>query len=211
MSQLNRLYCSGCNCPRSIFQFPLKDGWRTAMCASCLERQALRYIGIQERREREREQGEQDIGKSTDLFTGRLTLSGLQTRCLSCLQVRELGRFLTCEPCHSRNRKTKRRQTPVTRPPPPTQAKLADHIQRRQQATGKLERGWAGYQAIIVDDYTRQPSQEDEQELQDRQQQREEGRVTRRVWEEERKERARELYIKRGELEGGFEIWWEER
>ena len=27
----------------------------------------------------------------------------------------------------------------------------------------------------------------------------------------ERKERARELYIKRGELEGGFEIWWEER
>jgi len=75
MSQLNRLYCSGCNCPRSIFQFPLKDGWRTAMCASCLERQALRYIGIQERREREREQGEQDIGKSTDLFTGRLTFS----------------------------------------------------------------------------------------------------------------------------------------
>jgi hypothetical protein len=53
MSQLNRLYCSRCNCPRSIFQFPLKDGWRTATCASCLERQALRYIGIQERRERE--------------------------------------------------------------------------------------------------------------------------------------------------------------
>jgi hypothetical protein len=25
------------------------------------------------------------------------------------------------------------------------------------------------------------------------------------------KERARELYIKRGELEGEFEAWWEER
>ena len=79
MSQLNRLYCSRCNCPRLIFQFPLKDGWRTATCASCLKRQALRYIGIQERREREREQGEQDIGESTDLFIdlfmGRLTLS----------------------------------------------------------------------------------------------------------------------------------------
>jgi hypothetical protein len=76
---------------------------------------------------------------------------------------------------------------------------------------GKLERGWAGYRAITVDDYTWQPSQEEEQELQDRQQQREEGRATRRVWEEGRKERARELYIKRGELEEEFETWWEER
>jgi hypothetical protein len=41
------------------------------MCAPCLERQALRYIQKQEeeRREKEGEQGEQDVGKSTDLFT----------------------------------------------------------------------------------------------------------------------------------------------
>ena len=31
------------------------------------------------------------------------------------------------------------------------------------------------------------------------------------MWEEERKERVRELYIKRGQLEGDFETWWEER
>jgi hypothetical protein len=30
------------------------------------------------------------------------------------------------------------------------------------------------------------------------------------VWEEERKERVRELYIKRGQLEEEFEAWWEE-
>jgi hypothetical protein len=56
------------------------------MCTPCLERQALRYIYKQEEerreeeyREQEGEQGEQDVGKSTDLFTnlfmGRLTLS----------------------------------------------------------------------------------------------------------------------------------------
>jgi hypothetical protein len=47
------------------------------MCASCLERQALRYAGIQEEREIEREQegeGDQAIGRVTGLFTGKLTL-----------------------------------------------------------------------------------------------------------------------------------------
>jgi hypothetical protein len=63
----------------------------------------------------------------------------------------------------------------------------------------------------MVEDYTQQPLQEEEQELQDQQQQREEGRATRRVWEGERKERAQELYIKRGQLEEEFEAWWEER
>jgi hypothetical protein len=83
MSQLNQLYCSRCHCPWSIFQFPLKDGWWTVTCASCLEQQALCYAG-QKQREGEGEEegeaqaegeGEQAIGKPTDLFIGRLTLS----------------------------------------------------------------------------------------------------------------------------------------
>jgi hypothetical protein len=92
MSQLNQLYCPGCHCPWSIFQFPLKDSWRTATCASCLERQALQYVSQKrEREEEEREggkeegegkregvreegKGEQAISKLTDLFTDRLTL-----------------------------------------------------------------------------------------------------------------------------------------
>ncbi|PMD67478.1 uncharacterized protein K444DRAFT_16459 [Hyaloscypha bicolor E] len=167
MSELNQLYCPGCRCPRSIFQFPLKDGWRTATCGSCLERQALRYAAIQGR-EREGREGEGEGEGEGEQATGP------QTRCSSCLQVRDLGRFLTCEPCRRRNLKAKRHRALITRVPnpSPTRAELADHIQRRQQATGKRERGFAGYRAITVDDYTREPTQEEEQELQDRQQQR---------------------------------------
>jgi hypothetical protein len=58
ISQLNRLYCSGYCCPRSIFQFPLKDGWRIATYASYLERQALRYAAIQGRERGGRGEGE---------------------------------------------------------------------------------------------------------------------------------------------------------
>jgi hypothetical protein len=95
--------------------------------------------------------------------------------------------------------------------PPPTHAELANHIQRRQQATGKIERGFAGYRAITVNDYMREPTQEEEQELQDRQQRREDGKAKRRVWEGERKELSRENYLKGGQPEGEFEAWWEER
>jgi hypothetical protein len=70
-SELNRLYCSSCHCPRSIFQFPLKNGWRTVTCAPCLERQALRYNQKREEQEREEEEEEeQATGKLTNLFTG---------------------------------------------------------------------------------------------------------------------------------------------
>jgi hypothetical protein len=165
----------------------------------------------------EREE-EQAIGKSTDLFTGRLTLLGPQTRCSSCLQFRDLGRFLTCEPCRRRNLKVKRRRALNTTHarnlnPPPTYTELANHIQRWQQATGKIERGFTGYRAITVNDYIREPTQEEEQELQDRQQRRENGKVERRVWEIEDKERIRELRAQRGQFlgEGEFEAWWEER
>jgi hypothetical protein len=124
---------------------------------------------IQEKREREREQeGEEPTGKLMDLFTGRLTFLGPQTRCSSCLQLRDLGRFLTCESCRRRNAKSNRRRSRAQNPNPlPTHATLANHIQLRQQATGKKERGWAGYRAITVDDYMREPTQEEEQELQD--------------------------------------------
>jgi hypothetical protein len=57
----------------------------------------------------------------------------------------------------------------------------------------------------------REPTQEEEQELQDRQQRRENGKAERRVWEVRSKELSREYYLKRGEPEGGFEAWWEER
>jgi hypothetical protein len=135
ISELNQLYCPGYYCPRSIFQFPLKNGWRTVTCGSCLERQALRYASIQGR-EREGEgegEGEQATGKLTDLFTGKLTLLEPQTRCSSCLQFRNLGRFLTCEPCHCRNLKAKRYRALITRAPNPllTRAELADYIQHR--------------------------------------------------------------------------------
>jgi hypothetical protein len=78
---------------------------------------------------------------------------------------------------------------------------------------GKRERGWAGYRTITVEDYIRQPLQEEEQELQDWQQRREDGKAKRRVWEVERKERVRELRAQDGQFlrEGEFEAWWEER
>jgi hypothetical protein len=77
ISQLNRLYCSGYYCPRSIFQFPLKYRWRIATYASYLERQALRNAAIQGRERggrgegEEEGEGEQATGKLTDLFTDR--------------------------------------------------------------------------------------------------------------------------------------------
>jgi hypothetical protein len=57
----------------------------------------------------------------------------------------------------------------------------------------------------------REPTQEEEQELQDWQQWREDGKAKRRVWEGERKGLSRENYLKRGQPEGEFEAWWEER
>ena len=67
-----------------------------------------------------------------------------------------------------------------------------------------------GYRAITVDDYIREPSQEEEQELQDRQQRLEELRARRRLWEVENKERVRELRGDQFSGEGEFEAWWEE-
>jgi hypothetical protein len=130
------------------------------------------------------------------------------------LQLRDLGRFLTCEPCRRRNAKSNRRRSRAQNPnPPPTRTELANHIQCRQQATGKKERGFTGFRAITVDDYIREPTQEEEQELQDRQQRRENGKVERRVWGVEDKERIRESRAQRGQFlgEGEFEAWWEER
>ena len=128
------------------------------------------------------------------------------------MQLRDLGRFLTCEPCRRRNTKSNRRRSRAQNlNPPPSHAILTDHIQRRQQATGKKERGFTGYRAITVDDYIREPTQEEELELQDRQQRRENGKAERRVWEVRSKELSREYYLKRGEPEGEFEAWWEER
>jgi hypothetical protein len=59
----------------------------------------------------------------------------------------------------------------------------------------------------------RDPTQEEEQELQDRQQRRENGKAERRAWEVEDKERIRESRAQRGQFlgEGEFEAWWEER
>jgi hypothetical protein len=167
----------------------------------------LRYASIQEEYKREREREEEEpTAKLTDLFTGRLTLLGPQTRCSSCLQLRNLGCFLTCEPCRCRNAKSNRRRSRTQNPnPPPAYAALTNHIQLRQQATGKKERRWAGYRAITVDNYIQEPTQEEEQELQDRQQRREDGKAKRRVWEGERKGLSRENYLKRGQPEGEFE------
>jgi hypothetical protein len=68
-----------------------------------------------------------------------------------------------------------------------------------------------GYRAITVNDYIREPLQEEEQELQDRQQRREEGRAERRRWEVERKERVRQLRGHEFPGEGEFGAWWEEK
>jgi hypothetical protein len=181
-SQLNLLFCSGCHCPRSIFQFPLKNGWRTATCASCLERQALSYT----QRIQEREAQEDKA-------------LGPPRRCSSCAQLREpslFGRFLTCEPCRRRNTKSQRRRMRARDlNPPPTRAELEDHLQRRQRAMGKQEQGWAGYRAITIEDYTRSITQEEEQELQDRQQRRAEGRGARRAEYERWREQWRENWV----------------
>jgi hypothetical protein len=53
----------------------------------------------------------------------------------------------------------------------------------------------------------REPTQEEEQELQDRQQRREDGKAQRRVWEADTKEWIRELRAREGQFlgEGEFE------
>ena len=66
---MNRLYCSGCKCPRSLYQYPLTwNGYRTATCVSCHERWKQEESTGQPRGKLEQEGS---VSQPLDLFTGQ--------------------------------------------------------------------------------------------------------------------------------------------
>jgi hypothetical protein len=65
MSKLNLLYCSGCKCPRSIFQYPMtSNGIRASTCVTCHDRHKLAYRKQEQEGHEQEDEQEESIAQS---------------------------------------------------------------------------------------------------------------------------------------------------
>lgn len=146
-------------------------------------------------------------------------LIGSQTRCSSCTQPYEASRFLTCESCRRQNRESKRRRTKegtdynTIHRPPPTTSELENTLSIRQEQAGKQAQGWVGYRALTVEDYVREPTQEEKQAIQAAQEHRTQLKQAFIARKAEHKATCRELRVQRGIIEDKeeFNKWWDKR